>query len=143
MMGDLNYFVCTLGQAVKINQRNPHQYSTINEFIDHQAHNIPDRLAVAFPVPKDGGLDVIWASKVFTFRELRSLSIHVAQKVSTILTTANGVTQSCQTFALLCSSSVEFLFAWLGLLRLGHSVILIAMKTSVSTYCNLSPVSNL
>lgn len=66
-MSDLNYFVCTLGQAIKTNQCNPHQFTVINEFIDHQAREIPDRLAVAFPVPTvDDGRDEHWASRVFS-----------------------------------------------------------------------------
>lgn len=49
-MADLNYFVCTLGQALEVNV-SPHPYGTINNFLDHQAKVIPDRLAVGFPVP--------------------------------------------------------------------------------------------
>lgn len=35
-------------------------------------------------------------------------------------------TSSLWTVALLCPSSVEFLFTWLGLMRLGYAVLLIA-----------------
>lgn len=65
-MADLNYFICTLGQAVKVNQENPHRFATINEFIDHQAHTIPDRLAVGFPVPNDHVGDRNWGSNIFS-----------------------------------------------------------------------------
>lgn len=65
-MCDLNYFVCTLGQAVKTNQNNPHQFTTINEFIDHQAHVIPGGLAIGFPVPTDSGYDGQWESIIFS-----------------------------------------------------------------------------
>ena len=51
---DLNYFVCTLGQAAALNARNPHQWKTINSFIDFQAQRFPDSHAVGFPVPPDG-----------------------------------------------------------------------------------------
>lgn len=50
-MDDLNYFVCTLGQAVEVKKRYPHQFKTINEFLDHQAQVIPASLAVGFPTP--------------------------------------------------------------------------------------------
>lgn len=48
---DLNYFVCTLGQAAAINAEIPHSWKTVNDFIDHQAEKHPDRPAAGFPVP--------------------------------------------------------------------------------------------
>lgn len=46
-----NYFVCTLGQAAELNARNPHEFKTINEFLDEQNATIADRPAVGFPLP--------------------------------------------------------------------------------------------
>ena len=51
---DLNYFVCTLGQAAALNTRNPHQWRNINSFIDFKAQKSPDSHAVGFPVPPAG-----------------------------------------------------------------------------------------
>ncbi|KAL8926702.1 MAG: hypothetical protein Q9208_002776 [Pyrenodesmia sp. 3 TL-2023] len=48
-MAGLNYFVCTLGQALEVNSSSPHPYGTINDLLDYQAEFIPDRLAVGFP----------------------------------------------------------------------------------------------
>ena len=45
---DLNYFVCTLGQA---NNGYSQPFKTINDFVDHQARQFPNRPAVGFPVP--------------------------------------------------------------------------------------------
>lgn len=64
-MDDLNYFTCTLGQAVEVNKKNPHEYQTINEFLDHQARVVPERLAVGFPVPSSAGQDDKWDYMIF------------------------------------------------------------------------------
>jgi len=48
---DLNYFTCTLGQAAELNTVDQHSWKTINEFIDRQAQENPNRPAVGFPVP--------------------------------------------------------------------------------------------
>ncbi|KAL9601196.1 MAG: hypothetical protein Q9219_002696 [cf. Caloplaca sp. 3 TL-2023] len=134
-MADVNYFVCTLGQATEINQTNPHRYTTINEFVDHQADTIPDSLAVGFPMPSDRRTDETWSSSILTFKELQAHSLFVAVKFHEALSLANcNPTNRThpQTLALLCSSSLEFLYTWLALMRLGYSVLLIAyavMKT--------------
>ena len=52
---DLNYFVCTLGQAAAINNGYSQPFRTINDFIDHQARQFPNRPAVAFPIPQKNG----------------------------------------------------------------------------------------
>lgn len=62
---DLNYFVCTLGQAAAINNGHSQPFKTINDFIDHQARQFPTRPAVGFPVPrKDGGEQ--WGQTVYS-----------------------------------------------------------------------------
>lgn len=63
-MADLNYFVCTLGQAVEVNKKDPHQFKTINEFLDYQARVAPDRLAVGFPVPAIARENGQWESLI-------------------------------------------------------------------------------
>ena len=45
---DLNYFVCTLGQAAVWNEKHRHSFETINDLIDGQAENFPDAPAVGF-----------------------------------------------------------------------------------------------
>ena len=54
------------------------------------------------------------------FDDLRRGSIAMGQALSVSLR------RSRRTVALLCPSSIDFLFAWLGLMRMGHSVLLIA-----------------
>lgn len=48
---DVNYFVCTLGQAAALNAEKPHSYKTVNDLIDLQARQNPIRPAVGFPKP--------------------------------------------------------------------------------------------
>ena len=49
---DIDYFVCTLGQAAAINEETHHTFKTVNDFIDHQAREAPHRPAVGFPVTR-------------------------------------------------------------------------------------------
>lgn len=46
---EVNYFVCTLGQAASFNHRSPHSFRTVNGFLDAQAQAIPHSPAVGFP----------------------------------------------------------------------------------------------
>jgi hypothetical protein len=62
---DLNYFVCTLGEALEVQQKSSHSYQTINDFFNLQKDSNPDVPAVAFPVP---GSNYEW------FREIYSAS---------------------------------------------------------------------
>ena len=52
-MADLkpNYFVCTLGQAAEAGLCQDKRYTTVIDFLDHQARALPDLPAVAFPAP--------------------------------------------------------------------------------------------
>lgn len=50
---DLNYFVCTLGQAAEFKTLKQQSWATVNDFIDHQASAHPDDPAVGFPIPSD------------------------------------------------------------------------------------------
>lgn len=66
-MTTLNYFTCTLGQAVEINDKAPHEFRTINEFLRHQARVIPRAPAVGFPVPSETVSDRSkWRHEVFS-----------------------------------------------------------------------------
>ncbi|KAL8847300.1 MAG: hypothetical protein Q9221_007645 [Calogaya cf. arnoldii] len=62
-MADINYFVCTLGQAVAVNEKSPHGFETITDFLDRQAQIVPNAPAVGFPLPS-GNKDKEWDSVV-------------------------------------------------------------------------------
>ena len=57
---DNNYFVCTLGQAAAINKKDPHDFVTINEFLEKQQKSRPSDLAVGFPIPSKNETDESW-----------------------------------------------------------------------------------
>lgn len=65
------YFTCTLGQAAEFNKVNPHDFNTINEFVDRQAQAYEDHAAVAFPVPSE---NAPWSSHIFCKRRLGFVS---------------------------------------------------------------------
>lgn len=68
-MADLNYFVCTLGQAAEFNQ---YKGNTVNEFLDHQAQTHPLHLAVGFPIPSQEKRH--WDSVVYCRQHSRILN---------------------------------------------------------------------
>ena len=64
---ELTYFVCTLGQAASINQKNPHSFHTVDEFLDAQAQAVPGNPAVGFPIVSGQQKhEVEWIHQVFS-----------------------------------------------------------------------------
>lgn len=139
---EVNYFVCTLGQAASINHRKPHSFRTVHEFLDAQARATPHSPAVAFPtVSGHQKNDAEWAHQVFSafiaigwvapanqrlaYRDLQQISSVVARELHQLLSRESDGPTS-RTVALLCPSSVDFLFTWLGLMCAGYAVLLIA-----------------
>ncbi|CAI6341646.1 unnamed protein product [Periconia digitata] len=116
-MMDTDYFCCTLGQAAAL-RGEPKPYRTVNEFLLHQSKHHGDKPAVGFPIP---GHKSDWDYRVLTFGDLYNGASVFAGRLS-----KSFDIQSQQTVALLSHSSPEFLFTWLGLMMLGHSVLLIA-----------------
>jgi acyl-coenzyme A synthetase/AMP-(fatty) acid ligase len=123
-----NYFVCTLGQASALSSK-PKQYRTITEFVDLQAQRHALLPAVGFPIPQQG--QNAWKYKVLTFGDIHKGTNAFAQRLS------GTVSTSGTTVALLCHSSPEFLFTWLGLMRLGRSVLLIAPQCQPAAILHL------
>jgi acyl-CoA synthetase (AMP-forming)/AMP-acid ligase II len=119
----LTYFTCTLGQAAEWNTEHPHSYETVNRLIDEQAENSPKTTAVNFP-HIDRGRNDHQAKSGFTFRELQQYSTTAARKCNRDL--QNSKRNGASVVGLLCTSTPEFLLAWLGLMRLGKSVLLLA-----------------
>ncbi|KAF2854544.1 acetyl-CoA synthetase-like protein [Plenodomus tracheiphilus IPT5] len=125
-----NYFVCTLGQAAALNSE-PKPYRTVSDFVCQQAQYHPRLPAVGFPVPNPGSKD--WSYKVLTFANVDQGTNAFALRLSEVL----GTPKKPETIALLCHSSPEFLFTWLGLMRLGHSVLLIAPQCQPAAILHL------
>lgn len=128
----LNYFTCTLGQAAQLS---PSTFSTANKLIDKQAEAHGEDLACGFITPRNGdqewGCDLLSTCSRDTqkhhllipaaYEDLRKASIAAAAELGPVIT--NG---SVTCVAFLCASSSDFLFTWLGLMRAGFSILLIA-----------------
>lgn len=63
----------------------------------------------------------------FTYRELRAYSLATAARLRRRLQVSDR--NASGTAGLLCSSTPEFILTWLGLMRLGISVMLLAYVT--------------
>lgn len=120
---EVTYFTCTLGQAIDHQEGKP--YNTINEFIAHKALQEPSRPAVGFYKP-GGNPSAPWTLSVLSFKDVHRGVEAVADALSRELDAA----RTREAVALLSPSSSGFLFTWLGLIRLGHPVLLVAPQCS-------------
>ncbi|KAL8685031.1 MAG: hypothetical protein Q9218_008011, partial [Villophora microphyllina] len=139
-MVDINYFTCTLGQALNGKGRQALPYTTVPEFLKYQANAAPDRPAVGFPVPVSETQNPRWNHRVYTFAELHKSSLSSAALLGKLLKFENNGQSgkgASKTIALLCPSSIEFLFAWLGLMQLDYSVLLVAPQCQPSAIAHL------
>ncbi|KAK7710297.1 putative NRPS-like protein biosynthetic cluster [Diaporthe eres] len=137
----LNYFTCTLGEAATWNADHPHPFHTVNHLIDEQAEDLRQRPAVNFP----GGCFAEDGREIksdFTYRELRTYSVATAARLRRRLQVSDR--NASGTAGLLCSSTPEFILTWLGLMRLGLSVMLFAPqleRTAIKHLCSTCNVS--
>lgn len=120
---DLNYFVCTLGQAAlwktRQSAQQPTEFSTVLELIDDQGRDIPNEPAIGFADFRED------CPPRVTFGELKQLSCRAATVLSHRLGRAKAP-DAKGTIGLMCASSLEFVLTWLGLMRLGYTVFLLA-----------------
>ncbi|KAF4498811.1 nonribosomal peptide synthetase [Fusarium agapanthi] len=122
-MADANYFTCTLGEAARLKRKDDKakSWTTVVELIDDQAERNPDAPALGFAT-----FTHLKSIQVFrhllTFRHLSDTSKHAAQILSTHLPKEPKSLK----IGLLSSSSTEFVLTWLGLMRLGYTVLLLA-----------------
>ncbi|PSN60615.1 hypothetical protein BS50DRAFT_655177 [Corynespora cassiicola Philippines] len=131
-----NYFTCTLGQAATLNEK-PKPYNTIGEFLAYQGVHCKDVAAVGFPVPNRN--DAKWSHRVLRFGDVDKGTNSFADRLSKSYESLND---GPQTVALLCHSSPEFLFTWLSLIKMGHSVLLIAPQCQAVAVAHLCQSCN-
>ncbi|KAF2109008.1 male sterility protein-domain-containing protein [Lophiotrema nucula] len=129
-----NYFVCTLGQASTLESQSK-PYRTISDFCTYQAKEHGNSPAVGFAIPRQD--EKAWEYTILTFRDVEEGTKAFADQT---LKTYGDAVQTPQTVALLCHSSMEFLLAWLGLMKLGHSVLLIAPQCQPPAIAHLCKV---
>ncbi|KEY71188.1 hypothetical protein S7711_02299 [Stachybotrys chartarum IBT 7711] len=119
-----NYFTCTLGQALKLKLRQQ-PFQNVIALIDVQAKELPDSPALGFA---DFVKNDMKHPNPLTFKQLRDLSLNASSILSSHVGRAsnNGRESGLENIALLCTSSLDFVLTWLGLMRLGWSVLLLA-----------------
>ena len=61
-----------------------------------------------------------------TYRELKRLSEHAATVLAPLTGPPSYYNNTAGTVGLMCLSSLEFIVTWLGLIRLGNTVLLVA-----------------
>ena len=140
------YFTCTLGQAAEL--KNQQSVQNVNEFVEAQAKTNPDRPAVGFyTAPSSvGGKDshgkIDWTYGTYTFSQILAGSVNTAKQL--LEDSGETLSGNRSTVGLLCPSTAEFLFTWLGLMRLGHAVLLIAPQcrpAAIKSLCEQCEVS--
>ena len=125
-----NYFVCTLGQASL--RDDGEKARNVNGLLDRQARRVPKAFAAGFLLPNSQASE--WDYRVLTFEDVWRGTNIVAELLSQKLV---STLPSGQTVALLCPTSVDFLFVWLALIRLGHPVLLVAPQCQPSAIAHL------
>lgn len=124
-----NYFTCTLGQAEYYPKTTA---GTIPEFLALQAEQYGKRPAVGFPGLAEG------PTYVLTFHELNELTKGAARGLMSLVPKLKESIGQGRITAMLAHSHVGFLKAWLALIRLGFSVLLLAPqldKASIEHLC--------
>lgn len=125
-----NYFVCTLGEAAQDDISRP--FATVNELITKQGRDNPGVPAIGFYIGSGGSRDDAFEAKVLTFHDVYMTTVNTATLISHNLNTAPG-----KAVGLLADSSPAFLFTWLGCIRLGHPVLLLAPQLAASAIAHL------
>ncbi|KAM0426471.1 hypothetical protein ACHAPT_008162 [Fusarium lateritium] len=122
-----NYFTCTLGEALRLRHQGIHSvqsYETVIDLIDKQARDHPESPALGFASLKDEESTHNVFPRVISFSELCELSKCAERALSPWVRSSN--VSSTPTVGLLCTSSFDFVFTCLGLMRSGFSVLLLA-----------------
>ncbi|RDA86136.1 hypothetical protein CP532_3062 [Ophiocordyceps camponoti-leonardi (nom. inval.)] len=116
----MDYFTCTLGHAEHQRQQCLEKtvpFSTVLEVIDDRARHVPSALALGFASS---------TPECLTFDELRLRSNLAAGRLASCVGPPADAAKSRPSIGLLCVSSLDFVLTWLGLMRLGWSVLLLA-----------------
>lgn len=80
---------------------------------------------------------------IIAFKDLQQYSIADARDIGQLLHENETPSTQDKTIALLCPSSVDFLFGWLALMRLGYSVLLIAYVESSTVWAECSLIAEI
>ena len=125
-----NYFVCTLGEAAQEGISRP--FSSVNQIVEKQAEDHPDLPAIGFYHVPSTDSEVGFEPRVLNYRQVYEGVLVTAGLLQEKLPAKQG-----EVVGLLAGSSPEFLFTWLGCIRLGHPVLLVAPQCSASAIAHL------
>ncbi|KAI8958459.1 acetyl-CoA synthetase-like protein [Daldinia sp. FL1419] len=141
---NLNYFTCTLDQAALLRERrvgSAKSFETVLKLIDEQGEHLPNTPAFGFANFKPtNNNDRRTLPDLVTYSELRDLSISAATALSDVL--GLYLEDKPATVGLLCSSSLNFVLAWLGLMRLGFTALILAPELDARAIQHLCANSN-
>ncbi|TGZ83795.1 acetyl-CoA synthetase-like protein [Ascodesmis nigricans] len=122
-----HFFTTTLGEAQELNVKNPHGLNNINELLEKRAESTPDLAAIGMGDPKSPGQEL--DATVYSYKELLELANATAHCLYETLKLGDSDT-SRPTIAILSESSMVMLLNFLGLIRIGCTVLLIAPQCS-------------
>ncbi|KAK8849366.1 hypothetical protein IAR55_004698 [Kwoniella newhampshirensis] len=127
----LSYLVSTAGHARHQNEQHPHDVQTILQLIKEGAEEFGDETVVGFTSLSDDR----WLCDRYSFTELLTLSneVTVGLKESGIKAGQGGN----NIVSLLCPTGLDFLLAWIALMRMGCGVVFIAPQCSPSAINHL------
>nr|XP_018263413.1 uncharacterized protein I303_04907 [Kwoniella dejecticola CBS 10117]OBR85571.1 hypothetical protein I303_04907 [Kwoniella dejecticola CBS 10117] len=128
----LSYLVSTAGHAQHQNEEFPHDIQNILQLIANGAEEFGQEKVVGFTSRSD---DAGWTCDRYSFPELLDLSSRLANGLA-----SNGVGDNkpdARIVSLLCPTGLDFLLAWIALMRLGYGVVLIAPQCSPSAIAHL------
>lgn len=133
MAPKMNYFTCTLGHAAALKERahakgSEVSFTTVLQMLEHQASLNPHSLALGVAELLVEGSPPHNAASSFTFSELYRMtgnaSVALSREVEPRRKTDDETGEVA--IALLCPSNIEFVLTWLGLMRLGYTVLFLA-----------------
>ncbi|KAI1384968.1 acetyl-CoA synthetase-like protein [Hypoxylon trugodes] len=123
----LNYFTCTLGQASSLKRGyadGGKSFKTVITLIEGQAKNLPNSPALGI-ANHTRISSANWPPEQVTFLELSNLSISAASILKNVIELREESDEP-PTIGLLCASGIDFVLAWLGLMRLGCRTFILA-----------------
>ncbi|PRP79220.1 NRPS-like enzyme [Planoprotostelium fungivorum] len=155
---DVSYLVCTLGRAAILNRNEPHGIDTINQMIEEGAKTF-DGPVIAMPEPDtqhpENEWDVTFLSKtllqlpplipLIAFQQILDGSTSVAFHLESEGIRHREISQEGtqkESVGMLCTSDLDFIMTWFGLIRMGVSVILIAPQCSAAAVAQLCKSEN-
>lgn len=134
-MMETNYFVCTLGQASQLQHTKARSIPKLLSLLSKE-HGRSS--AVGFAHPENG------ETMVLSFEDLDKVTNEAARRLQVQIPQLRHARHESRVVALLCHSNIAFLQAWLGLIKLGFSVLLLAPQldgASVEALCSQSNVT--